>query len=713
MIETINNYTFKSFKNYSGPNDDEKFKQKNLFFGYNGKGKTALSKGILTEIRKNPNVKDDNYRFFNKDFIKDNLLLENNVDLKGIVANFGKENVDIEKTIEEKMKNYKDVPSLQKEKEILEQNAKNEVNSIFDLKKGKSSIKRRTAESIKELVVSYRKDLESALKVVKSKEDLKNVKDASSYEKELVTLQGVKLLTMEILTNDEIDTISLIMNKNYENNEIPSAEVLSWLEQGLIIHKHDNSRKCKFCGGNIEINEIEETINKYLNDKKQKDLIILNKLHLKIKEISELKLKENKDLMGNLINDSIYKYYDALSENQQQLISINEKIKTKLENFEKNESFDSATLKHIMSSINDNQLKISNAKQEKENELSKLIDKSNSLIKGSIALEILESKNIANELKKIEDKEKEILSASNSNSILIKEISELKNSKSTTNDFANFINELLQELGIDFYLDIIDNNYTIKHRRDDVSLTINDISEGENNLLALLFFYYELFNDKQQQNFKNEINYIIIDDPISSVDDVNKMYVLELIKKILELKNPQVFIFTHVWDDFCNLCYGKKDTKDRNDNETPFRFYEVKKNINGSYLVKTRTNETPYMHDFKEIYEFSQLDNADELDECEMYHYPNVMRKVLEEFMKFKVKNSSPTLDNITNVKIALCGNVNCSHQDDIQIPTLLDICNILSHRTVRTPDQILKSAQYLMRKIKEVDISHFSAMTN
>lgn len=713
MIETINNYTFKSFKNYSGPNDDEKFKQKNLFFGYNGKGKTALSKGILTEIRKNPNVKGDNYRFFNKDFIKDNLLLENNVDLKGIVANFGKKNVDIEKTIEEKMKNYKDVPSLQKEKEILEQNAKNEVNSIFDLKKGKSSIKRRTAESIKELVVSYRKDLESALKVVKSKEDLKNVKDASSYEKELVTLQGIKLLTMEILTNDEIDTISLIMNKNYENNEIPSAEVLSWLEQGLIIHKHDNSRKCKFCGGNIEINEIEETINKYLNDKKQKDLIILNKLHLKIKEISELKLKENKDLMGNLINDSIYKYYDALSENQQQLISINEKIKTKLENFEKNESFDSATLKHIMSSINDNQLKISNAKQEKENELSKLIDKSNSLIKGSIALEILESKNIADELKKIEDKEKEILSASNSNSILIKEISELKNSKSTTNDFANFINELLQELGIDFYLDIIDNNYTIKHRRDDVSLTINDISEGENNLLALLFFYYELFNDKQQQNFKNEINYIIIDDPISSVDDVNKMYVLELIKKILELKKPQVFIFTHVWDDFCNLCYGKKDTKDKNGNETPFRFYEVKKNINGSYLVKTRTNETPYMHDFKEIYEFSQLDNADELDECEMYHYPNVMRKVLEEFMKFKVKNSSPTLDNITNVKIALCGNVNCSHQDDIQIPTLLDICNILSHRTVRTPDQILKSAQYLMRKIKEVDISHFSAMTN
>lgn len=630
MIQSINDYTFKSFKNYSGPNQEEQFKQKNLFFGYNGKGKTALSKGILMEIKKDAKITEDNYRFFNKDYIKDNLLLENNTGLKGIVANFGKENVDIEKTIEEKMKNYKDVSILQKEKEDLEQNIKDEVNRIFDLKKGKSSIKRRTAETVKELVVSYEKDLESALKVVKSKDDLKGVKDSSSYEKELTTVQGINLLKIETLTDDEIDTIASIMNRNYEKNEIPSAEVLSWLEQGLTIHKHDNSKKCKFCGNNIEINEIEETINKYLNDKKQKDLIVLNGLYIKIKKIIELKLKDNKDLMGNLINESVYKYYDSLSENQNQLISVNEKIKSKLDNFEKSESFDSAALKHIMNSINDNQLEISNAKQVKEIELSKMIEKSNTLIKGAIALEISDSNIIASELKKLEDKEKEITTVSNSNSILMKEVTELKNSKSTTNDFAVFINELLQELGVDFYLAIINNNYTINHRRDDVSLTLNDISEGENNLLALLFFYYELFNDKYQQNFKDEIKYIIIDDPISSVDDVNKAYVLELIKKIFDLNSPQIFIFTHVWDDFCNISYGKKDT-----NETLFRFYEVKKNKNSSYIVKTRTNETPYMHDFKEIYEFSKKKNADDLDECEMYHYPNVMRKVLEQFMKF------------------------------------------------------------------------------
>lgn len=46
MLEDINNYNYKSFKNYTGPSET-KFKKKNIFFGYNGKGKTALSKGII------------------------------------------------------------------------------------------------------------------------------------------------------------------------------------------------------------------------------------------------------------------------------------------------------------------------------------------------------------------------------------------------------------------------------------------------------------------------------------------------------------------------------------------------------------------------------------------------------------------------------------------------------------------------------------------
>ena len=75
-------------------------------------------------------------------------------------------------------------------------------------------MKRKNAESVKELVNLYEKDLEPALKIVNSKEDLKNVKDSSIYEKELATLQSVNVIAIEALTNDAIDTI---LNKSNGN----------------------------------------------------------------------------------------------------------------------------------------------------------------------------------------------------------------------------------------------------------------------------------------------------------------------------------------------------------------------------------------------------------------------------------------------------------------------------------------------------------------
>lgn len=715
MIKSINSYTYKSFNTYSGPQGDEEFKQKNVFFGYNGKGKTALAKGILNEITKNPEVTENNYRFFDREFIKNNLLIENSTSIKGVVANFGKGNVDIEKEIAEKMKDFKDLTVLKENVLDSENKIKKEIEKIFNTKKGNTLIKRKNIENVYELVEAYKKDLVPAMKIVKNEDELKTIKDTSGYEKDLATLKVSNIIRINTLSIEDINTISNIMNTNYDKNEIPSATVLTWLEDGLKIHKHENSNICKFCGGSIEIKEIEDKINTYLNDKKQKDLIKLDKLYSIIKSVLELapQLKENKKFIGNITSNDVYKHYDIIDNNINELETVSEQIKRKLENFDQTYEFNIEETNNIMENINNNIEKITSIKNAKEAELSNMIEKSNILVKGAIALEISNSTLIDEELTKLKSKEKELNESIILNEKITKDIKELKNKKSTTHDFASFINQLLEELGIDFYLDISENNYVIKHRRDYVPLSLDDISEGENNLLALLFFFYELFNDKDQKDYKKEIKTIIMDDPISSVDDVNKMYVLELIKKILELKEPQVFIFTHVWDDFCNISYGKKDVKDKDGNESPYRFYEVKKNNAGSYIKKTKTNESPYMHDFKEIFEFSQLGSADELDECEMYHYPNVMRKLLEEYMKFKVKNSSPTLDNITNVKIALCGDVNCSHQDDIQIPVLLDVCNILSHKTVRTPDQILKSAKYLMRKIKETDKNHFSTMTN
>lgn len=127
-------------------------------------------------------------------------------------------------------------------------------------------------------------------------------------------------------------------------------------------------------------------------------------------------------------------------------------------------------------------------------------------------------------------------------------------------------------LGVNLKLEVLNDDYIIKQSITNEKLQLNDISEGEQNLLSLLYFYYELFEDKEQKNLKSSIDLIVIDDPISSVDDINKMYILALVKKICELDGIQLFIFTHVWDDFCDICYNKADKPD-----SPYGFYEIKK----------------------------------------------------------------------------------------------------------------------------------------
>ena len=87
------------------------------------------------------------------------------------------------------------------------------------------------------------------------------------------------------------------------------------------------------------------------------------------------------------------------------------------------------------------------------------------------------------------------------------------------------------------------------------------------------------------------------------------------------------------------------------------------------------------------------------------------MRKVLEGFLSFKTTNSSPTRNNLGNITSVLCdGHPDVS--DERAIGMMLNVCNILSHEHARNPDEILKSAKYLMRKIWDVDRRHFAAMT-
>ncbi|MCD5088526.1 hypothetical protein IV402_00500 [Enterococcus hirae] len=48
-----------------------------------------------------------------------------------------------------------------------------------------------------------------------------------------------------------------------------------------------------------------------------------------------------------------------------------------------------------------------------------------------------------------------------------------------------------------------------------------------------------MYTDNKQEKIKEEIDLIVIDDPISSLDDSNKFYVLEILKKYYLRKIPR------------------------------------------------------------------------------------------------------------------------------------------------------------------------------
>ena len=115
MIEQVKNFSQKSFINYTGP--VEKFAEVNILFGYNGRGKTSLANGLVEEFLKDSNNEEKNYRFFNRNYITNNLMLEQSKDskIKGVIANFGKKDVDSEKQIKELESKIIDTKELKNE----------------------------------------------------------------------------------------------------------------------------------------------------------------------------------------------------------------------------------------------------------------------------------------------------------------------------------------------------------------------------------------------------------------------------------------------------------------------------------------------------------------------------------------------------------------------------------------------------------------------
>lgn len=459
MIEKVNNLTKKSFKNYTGP--DNIFKQKNIIFAYNGKGKSSLAEGIVEEFKKDFTKNDQNYRIYNRNYITDNLILEDDTSkLKGIIANFSKKDNDIEKKIKTLQSEIKETKQLELEINNAKKIIEDECKKILNDRKGTLRIQRKSIDiaNPKDALKSYYSDLQNAKKIENNEEELLKIKGTTDFNTQLENITNLPIAILPTLKtyglkDDFIHDIEVICKNTYTSNNIPESNVISWLNDGLKVH-NDDDNVCKFCGGKLDLNAIKTKISLYNTNEKQKATLIISMFYDILQEINNVirATINEKTIISSILGEEVKSIFDSLEKvNFEQYIKS---IQNKILHMDKSILFNVDLFIDYINIINDFNTKITNIKKEKIRIITEKQNKQDLLVKGAIALEVINNSLVKEKLLVIETKQKEINSIKFKNEENNKMIVDLKNSKSTTKDFADFINTILLNVGIQLRLDL-------------------------------------------------------------------------------------------------------------------------------------------------------------------------------------------------------------------------------------------------------------------
>jgi len=177
------------------------------------------------------------------------------------------------------------------------------------------------------------------------------------------------------------------------------------------------------------------------------------------------------------------------------------------------------------------------------------------------------------------------------------------------------------------------------------STSNSPLSEGEKTALAFCYFITKL----DKEDLGSFI--VVVDDPISSLDARHLHYAFNFMKKHIAGAN-QVFVFTHNFAFFkeCKKSLGKADKwvkdvtnpKVQNRIDGNQKLFYISKEGNVSYLEDIpeilKRHESEY-HFFAE-----QLFEASKGSDIDCYMLANACRKVLETFLYFKCPSNSDSI---------------------------------------------------------------------
>lgn len=225
---------------------------------------------------------------------------------------------------------------------------------------------------------------------------------------------------------------------------------------------------------------------------------------------------------------------------------------------------------------------------------------------------------------------------------LNEKLSTLESQKNNTKIASDMINKYLNYIFCsDKRMQIqVDGNNEYKLFSRNESVTPNKVSEGERNILGLCYFFTQIFADRDIDSAYKTESLIVIDDPVSSFDQENRVGIISFLKfQFSKLSNgndrTRIIILSHDIQVILDL---DKMFSEINNKRWTTKFYQLSDKNLSSFSIKSFNKYNFYL---KSVYEFGFNNNT----EFEII-IGNIMRQMLEAFSTFKYQKGIDALTN-------------------------------------------------------------------
>ena len=593
----------------------------NFMYGGNGSGKSTIArriqekKGLSWET---PRSSDISVMLFNEDYIRNNIVSYGNIPA---VFSLTEENAEIHKQLERKRQEKQELDILlQKEEKItaelrarksfLDNKYSNAVWKKTERWRKSDFPKTQTGYGSNKNKMRFFSELRNRVPVEGDKEELLNLYN-TVFTSTMPDYKYFVSINAYRLPNSAIIMKPLISRSNNDFVQfIHALGNLDWIKHGSEHYLREDI--CPFCQSKIDRKKLIENIEACFDEQYKEDYAELQRFvqqytdaYKNICDIIECNRKNPfpvSEFQKKNYEHQVEMFYEKGKAN----IRFLEKKLTEPSSIINNEFEDLSLCIQEISNITDE----INASISKYMELIATPKKEEAISQKVWSFMAYECRYIIEDYEtnmqiwnadKIKNDDA-IASINEKLSKLQLEVDNLSSYTANTTYVMESINATLKAIGFNgFYLkEKADASYMYELVRntDNSEIVANDLSEGERNFIAFLYFYHTVIGSQSKDGRIND-KIVVIDDPVSSMDHQTMFYVSALVRNLIEIcfNNykledtvddciKQFFCMTH------NPIFFKEITYNKISEYECVSFFEITKDIDNHSHIEELTEET-------------------------------------------------------------------------------------------------------------------------